>query len=70
MENTWYNIATIIISFLSLFGFGAVMKYFWEDKRAKRKENTEEAKKTSKRRKAGRNKRSPSRRNTALAYQN
>lgn len=48
MENTWYNIATIIISFLSLFGFGAVMKYFWEDKRAKRIENTAEAKRRAK----------------------
>lgn len=45
MENlTWYELLTSIISMLTVLGFGIVMKYFWEDKRAKKIQNTEEAK--------------------------
>jgi len=49
MDNlTWYQIASTIISILSLLGFGVVMKFFWEDQRAKRIQNSEEAKKRAK----------------------
>lgn len=44
----WIEVATIIISALSLLGFGVVTRYFWEDKRAKKLENTEEAKRRAK----------------------
>lgn len=40
----WYQLATTIISALSLLGFGVVAKYFWEDKHARKVQNTEEAK--------------------------
>lgn len=42
------QIVTTIISALSLLGFGVVTKYFWEDKRAKKIQNSEEAKKRAK----------------------
>lgn len=44
----WYQIVTIIISALSFLGFGVVTRYFWEDKRAKKIQNSEEAKKRAK----------------------
>lgn len=44
----WYQIATLIVSVLSLCGFGVVAKMFWEDRHAKRKEQSEEAKRRKK----------------------
>ena len=41
---TVYQIITLVVSVLSLCGFGVVMKLFWEDKHAKKKEATKEAK--------------------------
>ena len=41
---TWYQILTLIVSVLSLLGFGVVAKYFWEDRHEKKKEETKEAK--------------------------
>lgn len=38
------KIITLSISFLTLCGFGVVMKFFWEDKHRKKLEQTEEAK--------------------------
>lgn len=38
----WYQIATIIISALSLLGLGTVMSTFWKEKHDKRKEISEE----------------------------
>lgn len=42
------TIISSIIAALSLLGFGVVMRLFWEDKHAKKLENTEEAKKRAK----------------------
>jgi len=37
----WYEIVTIVISALSILGFGVVMRYFWEDKHNKKIQNSE-----------------------------
>lgn len=42
------KILTLIVSLLSLCGFGVVMKFFWEDKHRKKQEQTEEAKNNQK----------------------
>lgn len=42
------KIVTIVISVLTLCGFGVVMKLFWEDRHRKKIEVTEEAKKKQK----------------------
>lgn len=42
------KIITIIISILTLCGFGVVMKFFWEDRHRKKIEATEEAKRLQK----------------------
>lgn len=42
------KIITIIISILTLCGFGVVMKFFWEDRHRKKLEATEEAKRRQK----------------------
>ena len=48
----WYEILSIVVSvvvsILSLFGFGTVMKFYWEDKHKKKEEQSEEAKKKKK----------------------
>lgn len=41
---TWYQILTLVVSVLSLLGFGVVAKFFWEDKHAKKLQETKEAK--------------------------
>ena len=45
---TWHDTLSLIISFLSLFGFGAIMKHFWDDRHAKRLADSEEEKKQRK----------------------
>lgn len=42
------KIVTLVISLLTLCGFGVVAKFFWEDKHRKKLEQTEEAKKIQK----------------------
>lgn len=39
---TWYQILTIVISTLSLFGFGVVAKLYWEEKFRRKREQSEE----------------------------
>ena len=48
MDIDWIQILTLVISALSLLGFGVVMRLFWEDKHAKKRENSEEAKRRAK----------------------
>ena len=45
---TWYQILTLVISALSLCGFGVVAKLFWEDQHRKRRENSEAEKQRQK----------------------
>ena len=44
----WYQIITLIVSVLSLCGFGVVAKLFWEDRHRKKQENSEAAKRRAK----------------------
>ena len=48
----WYEILSIVVSvvvsILSLLGFGTVMKFYWEDKHKKKEEQSEECKKRQK----------------------
>lgn len=46
--DTIWNVLSITISVLTFLGFGVVIKYFWEDKRTKRIQNSEETKKREK----------------------
>jgi len=45
---TWLEVVTIIISTLTLLGFGVVMKQYWEDKHARKVQNSEEVKQRAK----------------------
>lgn len=42
---TWYQILTIVISVLTLAGFGVVAKLYWEEKFRRKHEQSEEYKK-------------------------
>lgn len=44
----WYQALTLVISFLTLLGFGTVMKLYWEDKHKKKKDESQEAKERQK----------------------
>lgn len=46
--DTIWNILSITITVLTFLGFGVVIKYFWEDRRTKRIQNSEETKKREK----------------------
>lgn len=48
MKHDVVEIFALIISALSLLGFGVIMRYFWEDRRAKKLQNTEAARKRAK----------------------
>lgn len=44
----WYQILSLVLSFLTLIGFGTVMKLFWEDRHRKKIDESEEEKKRRK----------------------
>lgn len=46
--DTIWTVLSITISILTFLGFGVVIKYFWEDRRTKRIQNSEETKKREK----------------------
>lgn len=47
LDAVW-NILSIVITVLTFLGFGVVTKYFWEDRRTKRLQNSEETKQREK----------------------
>lgn len=45
---SWYQILTLAISLLTLFGFGAIMKHFWDDRHTKKLADSEQQKQLKK----------------------
>ena len=46
--DTIWNVLSIVITVLTFLGFGVVTKYFWEDRRTKRLQNSAETKQREK----------------------